>query len=155
MAYLFSRRQGISSHLQTIWVNGSFILVLYRNWCSYRLEMGVSGNLCIVSKGYQATFCIWCGMWDGYGFNELEMFFILSWFGLHQSILHSWGDISLLLLWQGSSGFSSDPSVKSRFITSFIGNTELLNKKCRGISLIFRRGGSLMSFLELWQAPGV
>ena len=29
-------------------VPGSFILLLYWNWCSYRLEMGVSGNLWIV-----------------------------------------------------------------------------------------------------------
>ena len=36
-------------------------------------------------------------MWDGYGFNEGEKWFILSWFGVHQSILHSWGDISVLL----------------------------------------------------------
>ena len=48
--------------------------------------------------------------------------------------LHSWGDICvLLLLWQCSWGFSSVPSGKSRFLTSLIGNTELLSKKCRGI----------------------
>ena len=29
---------------------GSLILLLYWNWCSYRLEMGVSGNLWIVVK---------------------------------------------------------------------------------------------------------
>ena len=50
MVYLFSRRQGISSHLQMIWVPGSFIVLLYWNWCSYRLELGVSGNLWIVVK---------------------------------------------------------------------------------------------------------
>ena len=62
------------------------------------------------------------------------MCFILSWFGVHQSILHSWGDISvLLLLWQCSWGFSSVPSGKSRFLTSLIGNVELLSMKCRGI----------------------
>ena len=31
-------------------VPGVFILLLYRNLCSYRLEMGVSGNLWIVVK---------------------------------------------------------------------------------------------------------
>ena len=61
-------------------------------------------------------------MRDGYGFNEGEMCFILSSFGVHQSILHSWGDISvLLLLWQSSLGFCSVPSGKSRFLTSLIG----------------------------------
>ena len=68
------------------------------------------------------------------GFNEGEMCFILSWFGVHQSILHSWGDISvLLLLWQCSWGFSSVPSGKMRFFTSLIGNTEILITKCSGI----------------------
>ena len=50
MAYLFSRRQGISYHLHMIWGPGSFILLLYWNWCSYRLEVGVSENLWIVVK---------------------------------------------------------------------------------------------------------
>ena len=67
-------------------------------------------------------------------FNEAEMCFILSWFGVHQYILHSWGDFRVLLfLWQCSWGFSSVPSGKSRFLTSLIGNTELLRMKCRGI----------------------
>ena len=73
-------------------------------------------------------------MRDGYGFNEVEMCFIESWFGVHQTILHSWGDISvLLLLWQCSWGFSSVPSGKLRFLTCLIGNTELLSTKCRRI----------------------
>ena len=38
---LISRRYGVP---------GFFILLLYWNWCSYRLEMGVSGNLWIVVK---------------------------------------------------------------------------------------------------------
>ena len=38
---LISRRYGVP---------GFFILLLYRNWCSYRLEMGVSGKLWIVVK---------------------------------------------------------------------------------------------------------
>ena len=58
----------------------------------------------------------------------------LSWFGVHQSILHSWGVISiLLLLWQCSWGFSSIPSGKSRFLISLNGNMELLSMKCWGI----------------------
>ena len=84
-------------------------------------------------KGCQATCCIWCGIRDGYGFKEGEMCFILSWFGVHQSILHFWGDISvLLLLWQCSWGFASVPSGKSRLLTSLIGNMGLLSMKSRG-----------------------
>ena len=46
-------------------------------------------------------------MRDGYGFKEGEMCFILCWFGVHQSILLSWGDISVLLvLWQCCWGLS-------------------------------------------------
>ena len=78
------------------------------------------------------------------------MRFILSWFAVHQSLLHSWGDISVLLFFsQCSWGFSSVPSGKSRFLTSLIGNMELLSMKYRGISVILRRVGSLISFLEL------
>ena len=85
-------------------------------------------------KGCQASCCIWCGMRDGYGFNEWEMCFILSWFEVHQSILHSRGDIIVLvLLWQCSWGFSSVPSGKSSFLMSLIGNREHLSMKCRGI----------------------
>ena len=50
MAYLFIRIQGIRTHHQMIWGAGSFILLLYWNWCSYRFEMGVSGNLWIAVK---------------------------------------------------------------------------------------------------------
>ena len=44
---LISRRYGVP---------GFFILLLYRNWCSYRLEMGDSGNLWIVVKNVKALF---------------------------------------------------------------------------------------------------
>ena len=50
MAYLFIRSQGISSHLQSLWGARVFHPVAYWNWCSYRLEMGVSRNLWIVVK---------------------------------------------------------------------------------------------------------
>ena len=134
MAYLFHQRQGISSHIQTIW--GAWIfhpvalvkLMFLMTWDGCLRE---SLDCC---KGCQAYCCIWCGMWDGYGFNEVEMCFILSWFGVHQSILHSWGDISvLLLLWQCSWVFCLVASGKSRFLTSLFGNTEHLSMKFRGI----------------------
>ena len=136
MAYLFRRRQGISSHLQTIWGAKIFHpaallkLMFLLTWDGCLRE---SLECC---RGCQPTCCIWCGMRDGYGFNEGEMCVILCWFGVHKSILPSWGDISVpLLFWQCSSGFSSVQSRKSRFLTSLIGNTELLSTKCRGIGL--------------------
>ena len=134
MAYLFSWRPGISSHLQTIWGSRIFHpvallkLMFLQTWDECLRE----SLDCF--KGYQATCCIWCGMWDGYGFNEGETCFILRWFGVHQSILLSWVDISVLLLFfQCSWGFSSVPSAKSRFLTSLTGNTEFLSTKIRGI----------------------
>ena len=156
MDYLFSRRQGISSHLETIWCARIFhplallkLMFLYTwDWC-----LRQSLDCC---KGYQATCCIWCGMRDGYGFNEVEMYLILSWFGLHQSILHSWGDISFLFfLWQSSWGFSSVPSGKSSSLMSLIGNTELLSTNCRVIGPHLAAIGKSHGFLELRQAPGV
>ena len=134
MAYLFSRSQGISSHLQMIWVASIFrpvallkLMFLY-TWDGCLRESLVCCKVC------QVTCCIWWGIRDGYAFNEGEMCFILSWFGVQHYILHSWGDISVLLLfWQCSWEFSSVQSGKSRFFMSFIGNVVLLSMKCRGI----------------------
>ena len=84
------------------------------------------------------------------------MCFILSWFGVHQSILHSWDDISvLLLLWQCSWDSlqfhqGNRGSLRLRLGTR---NSSAWNAGESG--LILQRGGSLMSFLELRQAPGV
>ena len=85
-------------------------------------------------KGCQDTCCIWCGMRDGYGFNEGELCFILSWFGIHQSILRSWGYISVLLvLWQSCWGLSRVQSSKSRLLICLIGKTQFLCMQFRGI----------------------
>ena len=50
LAYLVSRSQGISSHIKTIWGAGAFLEFLCLNWCSSKLETGVSGNLLICLK---------------------------------------------------------------------------------------------------------
>ena len=111
MAYLFIRRQGISSHLQTIWGAQIFHPVAILKLMFLETWDGCLRESLDGCKWSQATCCIWCGIWDGYGFNEGEMCFILSWFGVHQSILHWWGDISVpLLLWQCSWVFSLVPS---------------------------------------------
>ena len=46
MAQIFNQRQGISSQLGTIWGAWSFLRVAILILISYRLETGVSGNLC-------------------------------------------------------------------------------------------------------------
>ena len=73
-------------------------------------------------------------MRDGYGFNEGEMCFILCWFAVHQSILRSGGDISVLLvLCQSCWGLSRVQSGKSRLLMCLIGKAQLFCMKCRGI----------------------
>ena len=45
-------------------VTRSFILLLYWKWCSYRLEMGVSGNLWIVVKmSRHLLYMMWNARW--------------------------------------------------------------------------------------------
>ena len=51
---LMSRRYGVP---------GFFFLLLYWNWCSYRLDMGVSGNLWIVVK-YVKTLVVYDVEWQ-------------------------------------------------------------------------------------------
>ena len=134
MAYLFSRRQGISSHFQTIWGARIFHPVALLKLLFLQTWDGCLRESLDCCKGCQATCCIWCGMQDGYGFNEEEMCFILSWFGVHHlfcipeltSVFFSSCDMCSL-------GFSSVPSGKSRFLTSLLGIVELLSMKSRGI----------------------
>ena len=87
-----------------------------------------------VPKGSQATCSVWCGSRGGYGANAREIGLISIWFWVHRAILHSWGDISVLLvLWQCCWGLSGVQSSKSRLLTCLIGKTQLLWTQCRGI----------------------
>ena len=80
-----------------------------------------------VPKGSQATCSVWCGLQGGYGANVMEIGLITIWFWVHRAILHSWGDISVLLvLWQCCWGLSGVQSSKSRHLTGLIGKTQLL-----------------------------
>ena len=66
--------------------------------------------------------------------NTGELDLISISFGLHLTISHSFGDISVILALRGCSlGISGFPSSKSRLLTCFIGNMELLCTQCRGI----------------------
>ena len=77
------------------------------------------------------------------------MGFILCWFRIHWSILHSWFDIRVhLILWQCSWGLSVVLSRKSRLLTCLIGNTILLCTKCREIWPSFESGLSRYIPLE-------
>ena len=50
MAYLFDRILGIRSLLETIWGAWSFTRIPVLKLVFYRLEMGVSGNICRCPK---------------------------------------------------------------------------------------------------------
>ena len=87
-----------------------------------------------VTKGSQATCSVWCGSRGSYGANAREIGLISIWFWVHRAILHSWGDISVLLvLWQCCLGLSGVQSSKSRLLTCLIGKTQLLRTQCGGI----------------------
>ena len=156
MADLFSRRQGISSHLQTICGARIFHPVAFWNLCSFILEMGVSGNLWIVVKDVKplVVYDVECEMamdskkgkcassWVDLGYTNLfcnpevsSVFFSCCDSVLGESLQFHHGNRSSVPLWLETRNSSACNSGES--------------------GLILRRGGSLMSFLELRQASGV
>ena len=84
-------------------------------------------------KGSQPTCSVWCGSRDDYGANAREIGLISILFGVHQAILLTWFDISVLVLWQCCWGFSGRQSSKSRFLSCLIGKRLLLCIQRRGI----------------------
>ena len=121
LAQIFNQRQGIISHLGTIWGTWSFprvavlILIFISTWD------GCLRESLSIPQGSQATSTVCCGTRDSYGANEGEMGFILCWFRIHWSILHSWFDIRVhLVLWQCSWGLSGVLSRKSRLLKCFL-----------------------------------
>ena len=134
LAQIFNQRQGISSLLLTIWGAWRFppvavlILIFTTTWD------GCLRESLLIPQRSQATCTVCCGTRDSYGANEGDMGFILCWFRLHRSILHSWVDIRVhLVLWQWSWGISGVLSRKSGLLTCLIGNMILLCTKCREI----------------------
>ena len=144
---LISRRYGAPS---------SLILLLYWNWCSYRLEMGVSWNLWIVLKDVKplVVYDVECEMamdsmkgkcassWVDLGYTNLfciievtSVFFSCCDSVLGDSLQFHQGNRGSLHRWLGTWNSSAWKAGKS--------------------GLILQRGGSFMSFLELRQAPGV
>ena len=101
-----------------------------------------------IHKGSQATCSVWCGSQDHYGANAREIRLISFWFGVHRAILHSWGYISVLILWQCSWGLSVVQSSQSRLLTCLIGKAELLCMQCRGIGPQLAARGQSYGFLQ-------
>ena len=131
-------------------------MLLYWNWCSYRFEMGVSGNLSIVVKDIKplVVYDVECEMamdsmkgkcassWVDLGYTNLfcipeltSVFFFCRDSVLGDSLQFHQGNWGSLRLWLWTR------------------NTSPRNAGDSG--LILRRGGSLMIFLEVRQAHGV
>ena len=134
LAQIFNQRQGISSHFGTIWGAWSFPRVAVLTLIFISTWDGCLRESLSILQGSQATGTACCATRDSYGANEGEMCFILCWFRLHRTILHSWVDIRVhLTLWQCSWGLPGVLSRKLRLLTCLIGNTLLLCTKCREI----------------------
>ena len=135
---------------------GSFILLLYWNWCSYRFEMGVSGNLWIVVKDIKplVVYDVECEM----AMDSMKGKCASSWVDLGYTNLFCISEVTSVF-------FSRCDSVLGDSLQFHKGNWVSLrlclgtrNSSARNAGesgLILRRGGSLMSFIELRQAPGV
>ena len=144
---LISRRYGVP------WF---FILLLYWNWCSYRLEMGVSVNLWIVVKDVK-TLVVYDAEWD----TAMD--------SMKGKCASSWVDL-------GYTNQFCVPEMTSVFFSScdsLVGDSLEFNQANRGSlcvwlgkrncsafnagnsGLISWRGGSLVGFLELRQARRV
>ena len=135
---------------------GTFILLLYRNWCSYRLEIGDSGNLWIVIKDFKplVVYDVECEM----SMDSMKWKCASSWVDLGYTNLFCIPEVTSVLF----SCCDSDLGDSLQFHQGIRGSLRLWlgirNSSARNAGesgLILRRGGSLMSFLELRQARGV
>ena len=135
---------------------GSFILLLCWNWCSYRLEMGVSGNLWIVVKHVKPhlVYDVECDMamdtmkgkcassWVDLRYTNLfcipemtSLFFSCCDRVLGDSLQFHQGNRGSLHLWLGTQNSSAWNAGE--------------------LGLILQRVGSAMNFLKLRHARGV
>ena len=77
MAQIFNQRQGISSHLGTIWGAWNFPRVAVLILIFISTSDGCRRESLSIPQGSQATSTVCCGTRDSYGANEGEMGFIL------------------------------------------------------------------------------
>ena len=144
---LISRRYGVP---------GSFILLLYWNSFSYRLEMGFSGNIWIVVKDVKPLVVY-----------DVECEIAMDW--MKEKCASSWVDLGYTILFcipeVTSVFFSCYDSVLGDSLQFHQGNRGSFHlwlgswissaRKSGESGHISWRGGSLMGFLVLRQAPGL
>ena len=137
-------------------VNGSFILLLYWNWCSSRLEMVLSGNLWIFVKDVKPL--VVYDVERGTAMEPMQRKCASSWVDLGYTNLFCIPEVT-------SESFSCCDSVLGDSLQFHQGNRGSLRLwlgTCNSSpwnavesGRILHRGGSLMDFLELRQARGV
>ena len=156
LAYFFNRILGTRSLLEMIWRPWSFPrvpvlkLVFLYIWDGYIRE---SLYLPIVR---QANCLVGWGMGDCTRYNTRESGIISNWFGLHQTISHSFGDISVILDLWGYFGDSLEFYQANQGSFRVVLGTWICWACNAGeLCLISRWRGSLIDLLNLRQEPGV
>ena len=137
-------------------VPGFFILLIYWNWCSYRLEMGVSGNFWIVVKDVK-TLVVYDAEWE-LDMDSMKGKCASSWFDLGYTNQFCVPEVTSVL-------FSSCDSVVGDSLEFNHANRGSIcvwlgKRNCSACSagksgLISHGVEILMGFLEVRQEPGV
>ena len=149
-------KTGNHSQPQMIWGSWNFFQAALMKLMILNIWDGFLRESLEFLKGSQATCSVWCISRDGYGANAREIGLNSIWFGAHQSILLSWGDISVLLVlslcfW----GLSRVQSSNRGSLFVWLGKRYCSACNAGESGLISWRGGNLMGFLELRQEPGL
>ena len=137
-------------------VPGFFILLLYWNWCSYRLEMGVSGNLWIVLKD-DKTLVVYDVEWE-MAMDSMKGKCASSWVDLRYTNQFCVPEVTSVFFssWNSLVGDSLEFNQANRgSLRVWLGKRNCSGHNAGESGLISQGGESLMGLLELRQAPGV
>ena len=137
-------------------VPGFFILLLYWNWYSYRFEMGVSGNLCIVVKDVK-TLVVYDVEW-AMAMDSMKGKCASSWVDLGYTNQFCVPEVTSVFFFSCGSvvGESVEFNQENRgSLCVWLGKRKCTACNTGESGLILQRGGRLISFLELRKAPGV
>ena len=143
---LISRRYGVP---------GFFILLLYWNCCSYRHEMGVSGNLWIVVKDIK-TLVVYDVEWER-AMDSMKGKCASSWVDLRYTNQLCVPEVTSVFFSSCDSLVGDSLELNQANRTSlcvWLGKSNCSGCNAGESGLISWRGGSLMGFLELRQARG-
>ena len=137
-------------------VPGFFILLLYWNWCSYRLETGVSGNLSIVVKDVKAL-VVYDVEWE-MAMDSMNGKCASSWVDLRYTnqFCVPEGTSVFFSSWNSLVGDSLEFNQANRgSLYVWLGKRNCSGHNAGESGLISQGGESLMGLLELQQEPGV